>query len=91
MTDVGLMYYIFGFPMQTVRLVTEGNAKSVTTVSALPYRDGEPSSADAREIVEKMQIDVTFPVIRQRRTTCMFLYEERGGSRLCRRSQSELT
>ena len=77
MTDVGLMYYIFGFPMQTVRLLTEGNAKSVATVSALPYRDGEPSSAqtDAREIVEKMQIDMTFPVIRQRRTTCMFLYE----------------
>lgn len=41
------------------------------------YRDdGLPSAqTDAREIAEKMQIDMTFPVARQRRTTRMFLYE----------------
>ncbi|RXM99434.1 Zinc finger MYM-type protein 1 [Acipenser ruthenus] len=41
------------------------------------YRDGGLASTqiDAREIAEKMQIDMTFPVERQRRTTHQFLYE----------------
>lgn len=41
------------------------------------YRDGGLSSAqtDAKEIAEKMQIDMTFPVAQQRKTTRMFLYE----------------
>ncbi len=35
------------------------------------YRDGGLSSAqtDAKEMAEKMQIDMTFPVARQRKTT----------------------
>ncbi|KAK6479921.1 zinc finger MYM-type protein 1-like, partial [Huso huso] len=41
------------------------------------YRDGGLASTqiDAREIAEKMQIDMTFSVERQRRTTRQFLYE----------------
>ncbi|XP_049328668.1 zinc finger MYM-type protein 1-like [Astyanax mexicanus] len=41
------------------------------------YRDHGISSAktEAREIAEKLQVDMTFPVARQRRTTRKFLYE----------------